>query len=101
MIKILSLKPFERKKTYEPNYIAEVEFDKSHLTCEIYTNARLSLWTPSRDGQEPKLFAWDHNLSRMNGNLYLRAESTKRFEVVNNRQLSKEIRDFINDQTYT
>jgi len=86
-LKILSLNKFERINKYQPNYIAEAEFDGTSVSCEIYTNMHFYL----NNG----IYAMDHNFARSNGNLILRIESFKRFGIINQKDIENEFRKMI------
>jgi len=87
-LEIISLEKFVRKSQYEPDYTAEIKFDKTSITCEIYTNARLNY-------KNSKLIAHDYKFAKLNGNLYLRVESMGHFETVDNNKIEKELRKLI------
>ena len=95
-LEIISLTKFERETNHDPNYTAEFLFNQCSIKCEIYTNAKLNFLDrlPERLGNS-RFYACDSNFAKLNGNLYLRVESMCSFEVINDREIERELRKII------
>ncbi|MDO8516996.1 MAG: hypothetical protein Q7S33_02625 [Nanoarchaeota archaeon] len=94
MINITNLKPYARKTSDDPNYIAEIDYnDCGVIKCEIYTNLRFYFydWLPKKDGCF-QVSVFDHNFARPNGNLLLRIETENSCDKKYKKDLEKELK---------